>query len=112
VAVIRQRRRERSAASPHAVSGRARDDVLLSRCEYKSATTRKSLTVHHVQRRLIELGYTGVRADKDGWYADATRAAVARFQESLAAGEATGLMDAATFVALFEGDVNVTVRVD
>lgn len=98
-------------ASPHAVSGKAKDDVLLSRCEYKSAVTRKSLTVHHVQRRLIELGYTNVIADKDGWYADATRDAVAKFQASMDI-EATGIMDAATFTALFAGDPNVTVLLD
>lgn len=98
-------------ASPHAVSGKAKDDVLLSRCEYKSAVTRKSLTVHHVQRRLIELGYTEVVAEKDGWYADATRDAVAKFQATIGV-DATGIMDAATFTALFAGDPNVTVLLD
>jgi len=108
MAVIRN---SKTHASPHAVSGKAKDDVMLSRCEYKSATTRKSLTVHHVQRRLIELGYTSVRADKDGWYADATRDAVAKYQASIG-GEATGMMDVATFTALFAGDVNVVVHTD
>ena len=98
-------------ASPHAVSGKAKDDVMLSRCAYKSAVTRKSLTVHHVQRRLIELGYVEVVADKDGWYADATRDAVAKFQATINV-EATGVMDAVTFAALFADDTNVIVRLD
>lgn len=108
MAVIRTKKVQ---ASAHAVSGKAKDDVMLSRCVYKSTATRKSLTVHHVQRRLIELGYREVITDKDGWYADATRDAVAKFQATMSA-EATGIMDAATFTALFAGDVNVVVFLD
>lgn len=103
-------RRPRGAA-PHAVSGGVRDEVVLSRCVFKNPAARKSLTVHHVQRRLVECGYTCAGVDKDGWYADNTRDAVARFQADRSL-ESTGLMDEATFTLLFEGDPNVVVRVD
>jgi peptidoglycan hydrolase-like protein with peptidoglycan-binding domain len=105
MAVIRQ---PKVNAARNAVSGKAKDDVFLSRCVYKSTVTRKSLTVHHVQRRLIELGYTRVVADKDGWYGDATRDAVAMYQATIDI-EPTGVMDAATFKAIFAGDESVVV---
>jgi len=78
---------------------------------YKNPAARKSLTVHHVQRRLIELGYADAGADKDGWYADNTRDAIAKFQTDRSL-EATGLMDEVTFTALFADDRNVITRID
>jgi peptidoglycan hydrolase-like protein with peptidoglycan-binding domain len=95
-------------AVSHVVSGNETDDVLLSACVYKNMYARKSLTVHHIQRRLVELGYPDGGTDKDGWYAEMTKLAVAQFQKDNGfAGE--GLMDAITLRALFEGDSNVTV---
>lgn len=95
-------------AVSHVVSGNETDDVRLSSCVYKNMYARKSLTVHHVQRRLSELGYPDGGTDKDGWYGDMTKLAVAEFQKDKGiAGE--GLMDADTLRALFEGDSNVTV---
>lgn len=90
------------------VSGNAVDQVLLSSCVFKNKFARKSLSIHHVQRRLTELGYTEAATDNDGWYGDDTMVAVAAFQEAEGL-EATGTMDMATLNALFHDDPNVVV---
>lgn len=93
----------------HVVSGGDTDDVYLGKCVYKNTFARKSLTIHHVQRRLVEFGYRDAGSDKDGWYGELTQAAVAAFQRDRSiAGD--GYMNADTFVALFDGDQNVTVH--
>lgn len=107
MAVIRQPKINKA---PHAVSGAAQDNVYLVRCVFKNQFERKSLTVHHVQRRLAELGHSNVLADKDGWYGDNTARAVAAFQRD-AGIESTGQMDAVTFEMLFAGDINVIVNI-
>ena len=107
MAVVRQPKINRA---PHAVSGAVQDDVYLMRCVFKNQFERKSLTVHHVQRRLAELGHAGALVDKDGWYGDHTLNAVKQFQESIGL-EAAGMMDAVTFERLFAGDPNVIVHV-
>jgi peptidoglycan hydrolase-like protein with peptidoglycan-binding domain len=95
-------------AVSHVVSGNETDEVRLSACVYENMYARKSLSVHHVQRRLVELGYPDGGTDKDGWYSEMTKLAVAQFQkDSGFAGE--GLMDDTTLRALFDGDSNVTV---
>ena len=66
-------------ASP-VVSGNATDTVHLSACVYKNTFARKSLSVHHLQRRLTELGYGEAGADRDGWYGDLTASAVTAWQ--------------------------------
>jgi peptidoglycan hydrolase-like protein with peptidoglycan-binding domain len=96
------------AAKNAAVSGGAVDEVLLSKCVYRNAFARKSLSVHHVQRRLVEWGYRDAGSDKDGWYGDLTKAAVAAFQKAHGL-EGAGIINAATLVALFDGDENVHV---
>ena len=99
------------AATNAVVSGELTDAVLLSKCIYKNSFARKSLTVHHVQRRLVELGYKVADADKDGWYGDMTKLAVSQFQADNGL-EGDGLIDADTFQELFAGDHNVTVVID
>lgn len=94
----------------HVVSGGDTDDVYLDKCVYKNTYSRKSLTIHHVQRRLVELGYRDAGSDKDGWYGDLTQSALAAFQRDRSL-EGDGCMNADTFVALFDGDQNVTVHV-
>lgn len=96
------------ASTRAAVSGGDKDEVFLANCVYKNVYARKSLTVHHVQRRLAELGYNEAYADKDGWLGDLTKAAIVKFQGDKGL-NATGNMDAATFTKLFEGDSNVNV---
>ena len=92
----------------HAVSGEDVDDVILANCVYKNVYARKSLTVHHLQRRLIELGYKDADADKDGWLGDETVASIKDFQADKGM-DVTGSVDADTFIKIFEGDVHVRV---
>jgi len=87
----------------------AADTVYLSSCVYKNMFARKSLTVHHVQRRLNDLGFRDAYSDKDGWYGELTAKAVREFQE-INGHEPTGLMDAATFEDIFSGDPHVVVN--
>jgi peptidoglycan hydrolase-like protein with peptidoglycan-binding domain len=97
-------------ATPYAVIGSGdTDDVFLSKCIFKNVYARKSLTVHHLQRRLTELGYKHANSDKDGWYGDLTKQDVAAFQSDFGI-EGSGEMNADTFAAIFDGDVNVTVH--
>ena len=91
-----------------AVSGEDVDDVILANCVYKNVYARKSLTVHHLQRRLIELGYKDADADKDGWLGDETVASIKKFQADKGM-DVTGSVDADTFTKIFEGDVHVRV---
>lgn len=95
-------------AGPAVVGNGIVDDVILSSCVYKNDLNRRSLTVYHVQRRLIELGLLKDGVVKAGYYGDLTKQAVALFQSNNnIVGD--GLMDAATFTALFDGDPNVRV---
>lgn len=96
------------ASSRAVVSGGDKDDVFLANCVYKNVYARKSLTVHHVQRRLVDLGYKEAYADKDGWLGDLTKLAITNFQKDSGL-NATGKMDAVTFTKLFDGDDNVNV---
>ena len=89
-------------------SGNDADDVLLANCIYKNKFARKSLTVHHLQRRLNELGYKDAYSDKDGWFGDLTRLAVEKFQQDKGL-SVTGDVDADTFTKIFEGDPHVNV---
>ena len=88
------------------VSGGDVDQVYLTKCVYKNKFERKSLTVHHLQRRLVELGFVDAGADADGYYDDLTKISVSKFQESKGL-PVTGLMDVDTFVNIFNGDPNV-----
>lgn len=105
--------RKRRVPSPtgQAVGGGDVDTVYLSKCVFKNSAARKSLSVHHVQRRLSELGYRDAYTDKDGWYGDLTKAAVLAYQRDCGiAGD--GIIDADTLNSLFEDDPNVDVSLD
>ena len=97
------------APSAYAVVGDGDvDDVYLSKVIYKNLYQKKSLSVHHIQRRLNERGYTLAYLDKDGFYGDKTKDAMAKFQaDNNIAGD--GMPDMATLIALFENDSNVRV---
>jgi hypothetical protein len=95
-------------AGPAVVSNNEVDDVVLAKIIYKNLYARKSLSVHHVQRRLIELGYTEAGKDKDGYYGDHTKSAVTRFQGENKI-EGNGMADAKTLTLLFTGDPNVNL---
>lgn len=92
----------------HVVTNNDADPVYLSACVYENKYAKKSLTVHHVQRRLADLGYNDAVGDKDGWYGELTALAVKAFQKDKGL-DSTGLMDEATFTKLFQGDTNVEV---
>jgi murein L,D-transpeptidase YcbB/YkuD len=95
----------------YAVVGADKQDrVLLSKC-VRNDLQRKSLTVHHLQRRLSEWGYAGAYADRDGYYGDKTTQAVAEFQKDHKL-PGDGVMNAQTMTAIFEGDTNVKVVLD
>ena len=99
------------AAKPvekHVIGKGDADDVYLAKCVYKNIYERKSLTIHHLQRRLEELGYNDVVGDKDGWLGDLTKIAIEKFQKDKGLA-ATGNVDADTFRKIFEGDSNVNV---
>ena len=104
--VVEQPKASRQAS--HAVSGEDVDDVILANCIYKNVYARKSLTVHHLQRRLIDLGYKDADADKDGWLGDETVASIKKFQADKGM-DVTGSVDTDTFIKIFEGDVHVRV---
>jgi peptidoglycan hydrolase-like protein with peptidoglycan-binding domain len=92
----------------HVVGNGDADDVYLAKCVYKNIYERKSLTIHHLQRRLEELGYNDVVGDKDGWLGELTMMSVEKFQKDKGLA-ATGKVDADTFRKIFEGDSNVNV---
>ena len=92
----------------HVVGTGDTDDVYLAKCVYKNIYERKSLTIHHLQRRLEELGYKDVIGDRDGWLGELTMISVEKFQKDKGLA-ATGKVDADTFRKIFEGDTNVNV---
>ena len=95
-------------AEKHVVGNGDADDVYLAKCVYKNIYERKSLTIHHLQRRLEELGYKDVIGDRDGWLGELTMMSVEKFQQDKGLA-ATGKVDADTFSKIFEGDTNVNV---
>ncbi len=99
------------ASSRHVVSLGEKDSVFLSSCVYKNKFARKSLTIHHLQRRLVELGYNEAYADRDGWLGDLTKLAITKFQVDKGL-NSTGNVDADTFTKLFEGDNNVEINLN
>ncbi len=93
-------------ASEYAVvSGKDKDEVRLSAIVFENVRAKKSLSVHHLQRRLREWGFDGGYTDRDGWYGVSTREAVHAFQE--AQGLLVGDIDMNTLSVLFENDNNV-----
>lgn len=95
----------------HVVSGQDFDDVRLSSCVFKNSRSRKSLTIHHLQRRLVSLGYGEAGVDPDGYFGDETAVAIENFRkDKKLAG--TDPIDAETFEAIFKGDPNVKVIID
>jgi peptidoglycan hydrolase-like protein with peptidoglycan-binding domain len=95
-------------SGPAVVGNGAVDTVKLSSIVYKNLYAKKSLSVHHLQRRLNELNYSEAYGDRDGWFGDNTKSALARFQADNRVG-ADGLPDLKTLKKLFAGDPNVEV---
>lgn len=93
----------------HVETDADRDPVFLSRLVFESKRTRNSLSVKHLQRRLVELGFDQAGADKAGWYSDQTKDAVANFQAKHGL-DSTGEADEKTVKAIFRGDRNVRLN--
>lgn len=83
------------------------DEVHLSAFVFENIYAKKVLSVHHLQRRLVEWGFREAGIDKDGWYGSATVGAVHQFQEAY--GLPVGDLDMATLEAIFTNDTNVIV---
>lgn len=96
-----------AVVSPHSDT----DPVRHAQAIYESKHSRKSLTVHHLQRRLTDLGYAEAAADRDGWYSAYTALAVTNWQKDKGY-EETGLITRDQFAEVFDGDVNVEVILD
>jgi hypothetical protein len=95
-------------AANAAVTGSS-DDVHLSKCVYENKFERKSLTIHHLQRRLEELGYKDVVGDRDGWLGELTMMSVNQFQQDKGLDVTDKTVDEVTFISIFAGDQNVNV---
>lgn len=93
----------------HVVSKGETDEVLVSRLIF-GASARKSLSIHHLQRRLADLGYPEASADIDGHGGDLTARSVADWQKDN--GYDVGAITREQATALFDGDPNVTVVLD
>lgn len=95
----------------HVVGKGDTDEVLLSRAvPLQRAKTRKSLTIHHLQRRLAELGFPEAASDIDGRWGELTGRAVSDWQKKN--GHPEGDLTGKQFTEIFEGDPNVTAVVD
>lgn len=96
-------------AGPAVVGNGERDVVKVSSIIYKNEVARKSLSVHHLQRRLFELGYDDAGKDKDGYFGPLTRRALVIFQEKNGL-DPNGVPSIATLEKLFAGDPNVEIQ--
>jgi hypothetical protein len=96
------------AAANAAVTGSS-DDVYLSKCVYENKYERKSLTIHHIQRRLEELGYKDVVGDRDGWLGELTMLSINQFQKDRGMEVTDKTVDEVTFISIFAGDPNVNI---
>lgn len=96
-------------AGPAVVGNGERDVVKVSSIIYKNEVARKSLSVHHLQRRLLELGYEDAGKDKDGYYGPLTRRALVIFQEKNGL-DPDGVPSMTTLTKLFAGDPNVEIQ--
>ena len=67
-------------AGPEVVGLGVTDPIYISQMIYKNNLARRSLSVHHLQRRLKELGL--VIEDRDGWFGDGTKQAILDFQRA------------------------------
>lgn len=107
-AIVPAAKKSSAPATEYAVvSGGKVDEVRLSAIVFENKSAKKSLSVHHLQRRLREWGFDSAYTDRDGWYSVPTRQAINEFQE--AQGLPVGELDMVTLKAIFEGDTNVRV---
>jgi peptidoglycan hydrolase-like protein with peptidoglycan-binding domain len=82
--------------------------VILAAIVQNPLRRRESTSVTELQRRLREVGFESVVADKPGLYQDGTRLAVQQFQSKNKL-EVTDVVNAVTLKAIFKGDNTVKV---
>ena len=88
------------------------DHVFYSKAKVPGRSeNRKSLTVLHIQRRMMDEGFAEAASSPGGAYDVLTTRAVTQWQEARG-DDATGVLTREQFDALFEGDPNVTVNQD
>ena len=90
-------------------SGEETDEVRTSAL-VSGAYGRKSLSVHHLQARLADLGYHEASADQDGDLGMLTTSSINLWQKDH--GYDVGPLTIEQTHALFDGDINVIVVVD
>jgi hypothetical protein len=93
-------------AGPAVVSNSEKDTVTASSIIFQNNLSRKSLSVHHLQRRLGELGYADALRDKDGYFGVLTRRALMLFQQQNNL-DPDGVASLVTLKKLFTDDPNV-----
>lgn len=84
--------------------------VILAAIVQNPLRRRESTSVTELQRRLREVGFESVVADKPGILGDGTRLAVQQFQSKNKL-EVTDVLNADTLKAIFKGDNTVKVVV-
>jgi peptidoglycan hydrolase-like protein with peptidoglycan-binding domain len=99
-------KRNPASKKVHVVGGGDVDNVEVSRLT-ADTSRRKSLSVHHLQRRLAELGFNDAAASVDGRYDSLTVAAVIAWQEKN--GFDSGPLTLEQTQAIFDNDPNVQV---
>lgn len=101
-------KRNPASKKVHVVSGAFTDTVATSAL-VRNPNSRKSLSVHHLQRRLAELGYPEAAADRDGYLGELTERSIHAWQDDHGY---SGNLTAEQVHAIFDNDANVTVFVD
>lgn len=97
------------AKGTHTVTTGLRDELIPSHVVVKNIFRKKSLTVHHIQRILIELGYTEADIDPDGFYGDGTIEAVKKWQAHTK-NEITGIITEPQLRTLIEFDDSTFIK--
>lgn len=92
----------------HTITDNFRDTLHFDQVIIKNVFRKKSLTIHHIQRVLNDLGYTSVNADPDGFYGDGTLDAVRTYQAQTK-NDVTGVLTKEQLTLLFEHDDSAVV---
>lgn len=92
---------------PYAVVGNwDQDTVQMSSIKFKNIYSKKSLSVHHLQRRLNELGYVDAYSDQDGWFGELTYNALEEWRKASDLPQG-GDLSFEELKAIFKDDPNV-----
>ena len=100
--------KQKPVRGPHTITENNRDVLDVNQIVVKNIFRKKSLTIHHIQRVLNELGYTSVNADPDGFYGDGTLDAVRAYQAQTK-NDVTGVLTKEQLTLLFEHDDSAVV---